>query len=104
MRTLTFEQLRINLTLTFDTLDEPIEIVKRGRVVGYLVSNLQDTKDTGKAEVVGETVYEPDAVKPEKVPRVSVKKEVVPVVNALLAGVKVRPTVQHHPQCKCGVC
>jgi len=70
MRTLTFEQLRINLTLTFDTLDEPVEIVKRGKVVGYLVSDLQDTAKTGKLES-GETVYAPDPIiKPKDVPKV----------------------------------
>jgi len=52
MRTLTFEQLRINLTAVFDELDEPIEIVKRGRVVGYVVSNLQDNKGTGISEAL----------------------------------------------------
>jgi hypothetical protein len=87
MRTLTFEQLRINLTLTFDSLDEPIEIVKRGRVVGYIVSNLQDTVLTGKSETAekqpcntiaapeivsvkasGDTVFVPDPVKPTNKP------------------------------------
>jgi len=123
MRTLTFEQLRINLTLTFDTLDEPVEVVRRGKVVGYIVSNLQDTVVTGKSgktEIIpcepmpehaksimgvsGDTVYEPDPVKLVRVKKESVKKGVVPIVETLLAGVKVSPTVQHHPQCKCGVC
>lgn len=41
MRRLTFEQLRIKLTLTFDNLDEAVEIVKRGKVVGYIVKSLE---------------------------------------------------------------
>lgn len=130
MRTLTFEQLRINLTLTFDTLDEPIEIVKRGKVVGYLVSNLQDHKGTGKAEKqegndmpavkivpvtspgeaekpvskpdVAETVYEPDPARPVKQPKASSKA--APIVKSLLSGIVKQPIVSHHPQCSCACC
>jgi len=123
MRTLTFEQLRINLTLTFDELDEPIEIVKRGRVVGYIVSNLQDTASTGKSETPekqpsitmpdsskssmespGDTVYEPDPVKPAKQPKVSPAKTAQPIVNSILSGIVKRATVSHHIQCTCAMC
>ena len=120
MRTLTFEQLRINLTLTFDTLDEPIEIVKRGKVVGYLVSNLQDHKGTGKAEKqegndmpgeaekpagkpdIADTVYIPDPARPVKQPKASSKA--APIVKSLLSGIVKQPTVSHHPQCSCACC
>ena len=40
MRTLTFEQVRINLTSIFNNLDESVEITKRGKVVGYIVKNI----------------------------------------------------------------
>ena len=51
---------------------------------------------------LGDTVYEAGAVKPAKVKKRPV--DVAPIVNAMLSGVKVSPTVQHHPTCKCGVC
>jgi len=109
MRTLTFEQLRINLTLTFNTLDEPIKIIKRGKVVGYIVSNLQGIIKTGNpkksfTDVSGETVYVPDPVKPIKQPKVSVSKQALPTVKTILAGISKQPTIQHHPQCRCGIC
>lgn len=42
MQTLTFEQLRIKLTETFDNLQEfaEVEIVKRGKIVGYIVRTI----------------------------------------------------------------
>lgn len=36
----------------------------------------------------GETVYEPDPVKPAKTPKISASKQVQPIVNALLSGVR----------------
>jgi hypothetical protein len=51
-----------------------------------------------------DTIYEPDPIRPVKIKRRSVSKAVAPVVSALLSNVKARPTVSHHPQCKCGMC
>ena len=63
--------------------------------------------DKPKSEIVpvsvhSETIYEPDPVKPVKTPKVSSKA--APIVNGLLSGIKRAPTVQHHPQCSCGMC
>ena len=44
MPTLTFEQLRIGLTLTFDNLVEPVQIIKKGKVVGYIVKDITGVK------------------------------------------------------------
>jgi uncharacterized protein YcsI (UPF0317 family) len=125
MKTLTFEQLRINLTLTFDTLDEPIQIIKKGKIQGYIVKSLRpdipenDKKQSSislpgvkivpvelpcEPDIGKDTIYEPDSVKPVKIKRRSVSKAVAPVVSSLLSTVKARPTVSHHPTCKCGMC
>ena len=52
----------------------------------------------------GETVYVPDPVSPGKQPKQSASKQAQPIVNAMLSGVKARPTVAHHPTCMCAVC
>lgn len=52
----------------------------------------------------GDTIYEPDPVKPISPAKVSVSKAVAPVVNTLLSNIKRVPTVQHHPQCTCSMC
>ena len=52
----------------------------------------------------GETVYVPDPVSPVKQPKQSASKQAQPIVNAMLSGIKARPTVAHHPTCMCAVC
>ena len=52
----------------------------------------------------GETVYEPDQVQKAKTPKTRPSKQVAPLVNAMLSGINKRPTVAHHPLCKCGMC
>jgi hypothetical protein len=59
MKTLTFEQLRINLTLTFDTLDEPIQIIKKGKIQGYIVKELAEHKEPEPKIVPVKSLDEP---------------------------------------------
>lgn len=82
---------------------------ERGYKEGYKVG-LAESKAMAAPEIASvasscDTVYEPDPVKPGKAPKISVSKQALPTVKALLLGVqRSKPTVAHHPQCKCGVC
>jgi len=54
--------------------------------------------------VCGATVYEPEPVKHAKAHKQSASKQAQPIVNAMLSGIKARPTVAHHPTCTCAMC
>lgn len=75
-------------------------------IIMGLQAVLQGSQSMAKSEIVvsGDTVYEPDPVKPVKQPKISVSKQAAPIVSAMLSGIRKQPTVQHHPQCKCTMC
>ena len=54
--------------------------------------------------VCGATVYEPEPVRTGKQPKQSASRQAQPIVNAMLSGIKARPTVAHHPTCTCAMC
>ena len=46
----------------------------------------------------------PEPVKHAKAHKQSASKQAQPIVNAMLSGIKARPTVAHHPTCMCAMC
>jgi len=82
---------------------------REGYAKGFEEGKKQTYKDMPNTEkslvgVPGETVYEPYPVKPAKQPKQSASKAAQPIVNNLLSGIVKRPTVKHHPTCKCAMC
>jgi len=77
---------------------------ERGYKAGLAEGKRMAAPEIVRPESIGDTIYEPDPVKPVKQPKVSVSKAVQPLVNAMLSSVKRSPTVQHHPTCGCAMC
>ena len=78
-------------------------------IISGLQAILQPVNTMPGTEIVapgasGETVYVPDPVSPVKQPKQSASKQAQPIVNAMLSGIKARPTVAHHPTCTCAMC
>ena len=109
------EEFKRNIKTCLDQL--PFAVTRRGKVlfVCYGPEGMPETTEKQPCQSMpalpivpvaspGDTIYEPDPVKPAKAPKVSVSKQAVPIVAALLSSISKQPTVSHHPLCTCAMC
>ena len=113
METINVEEFKRNIKACLDQL--PFAVTRRGKVLFVCYGPegkpvdipekppCQSMPEHAKSlESPLDTVYVPNPVRPVKQPKP--KTNAAPIVNAMLSGVKARPTVAHHPTCTCAMC